>query len=58
MIKKNRNDSIFESGLVTSLSKTTLKGYQHTFPEFLDNLKKAARKSGFCGPLNVDLDMT
>ena len=40
--KKNQNDDIFESCFVTSRSKTTLKGYQQTFTEFIDSLKKEA----------------
>ena len=54
---KVRNDAIFESGLVISLSNTTLKEYQKTFLEFLDSLKKVALKTVCCGPLNFDLDM-
>ena len=53
-----QNDDILESGLVTSRSNTTLKEYHQSFPEFLDILKKAASKSDYCSPLNVDLDMS
>ena len=52
-----RNDDIFESGLAAYRYKTTLKGYQNKFPQFIDSLKKAASTSVCYGPLNVDLDM-
>ena len=51
-----RLDAIFESDLVTARSHTSFKGYQHTFPEFLQSLKKgSAGTTG--GPVHVDNDM-
>jgi hypothetical protein len=50
-----RLESIFQSGLVTSRSKTTFKGYQQTFPEFI--LALQAGSDGVSGgPVEIDLD--
>ena len=50
-----RLDAIFESDLVTARSHTSFKGYQHTFPEFLQSLKKGS--AGTTGrPIHVDND--
>ena len=51
-----RLDAIFESDLVTARSHASFKGYQHTFLEFLQCLKKgSAGTTG--GPVHVDNDM-
>ena len=39
-----QNNAIFECGIVSSGSKTTLKGYHKKFPEFPENLNKAESK--------------
>ena len=46
-----RIDAIFQSGLVTSRSKSTFKGCQNTFSDFLDSMI-AGSKMG--GPIDVD----
>ena len=56
--KNIKNYAIFEGGLVTFRSKTTLKGYHQMFTEFFDSLKKAAPKLGGCEPLNVNIYMS
>ena len=56
---KIRNDAIFESNLVTSRSRNTFKGYQQSFPEFIESLKKASASLNDCecGPVEIDLTM-
>ena len=51
------DDAIFEISLMTYCSKSTLKGYQQTFPDFIGSLKKIESESGCCDLLDVDIDM-
>ena len=50
-----RLEAIFQSNLVTARTHTSFKGYQQTFPEFLDTLKKGS-VGATTGPVNVDDD--
>ena len=55
---KIKLDAIFESGLVTSRSKTYFKGYQQTYPEFIESLVASSNGGiSMSGPVNVDLNM-
>jgi len=50
-----RLDAIFLSNLVTARNHTSFKGYQQTFPEFLDTLKKGSA-GATAGPVHVNND--
>ena len=48
-------EAMFDSGLVTSRSNTTFKGYQQTFPEFLAAIQ-AGNDGVSGGPVDVRLN--
>ena len=48
-------DAIFQSGLVNSRSKSTLKGHQNTFSVFLDSMIAGSKMAG---PVDVDINET
>ena len=47
--------AIFKAGLVTARTKTSFKGYQQTFPDFLASLQDGS-DGALAGPVDVDLD--
>ena len=45
-------DAIFQRGLITSRSKSTFRGYQNTFSNFLDSMIAGSKMAG-----HVDIDV-
>ena len=48
--------AIFESGLVTSRRNSVFKGYQQSFPDFIESAQASNRSEETCGTMHVDLE--
>ena len=48
--------AIFESGLVTSRINSAFKGYQKSFPKFVESAQASNKSEETCVPVNVDLE--
>ena len=57
IVQKNiiKLQDIFSSGLVMSRSNSSFKGYQLSFPDFIESEKSRNKSEETCRPVYVDL---